>query len=160
MVWTREAARRTFRRMPIAFLTRKVTFSAAHRYHRPEWSDEENRRVFGACHNPYGHGHTYTLEVTVRGEVDPVTGFSVDLGALDALLEREVKRVLDHQHINHAVPEFAYGRLVPTTENLLVYLWPRLSAGLPEGATLHRLRLHEDPSFYVDYFGEQPESGV
>ena len=57
-----------------------------------------------------------------------MTGFSVDLGALDALLEREVKRVLDHQHINHAVPEFAYGRLVPTTENLLVYLWPRLSA--------------------------------
>ena len=137
----------------VAYLTRKVRFAAAHRYHRPEWSDEENRRVFGPCSNPHGHGHNYELEVTVKGEIDPVTGFSVHLGALDELLEREVKRTLDHQNLNHAVPEFAPGGQIPTTENILAYLWPRLEAGMPPGARLHRLRLHEDPTFYVDYFG-------
>lgn len=137
----------------IAFLTRKVRFAAAHRYYRPEWSEEENRRVFGPCSNPHGHGHNYELEVTVKGEIDPVTGFSVDLGALDELLEREVTRPLDHQSLNHAVPAFAPGGQIPTTENILAYLWPRLEAGMPPGVRLHRLRLHEDPTFYVDYFG-------
>jgi len=91
--------------------------------------------------------------VTVRGEIDPETGFSVDLGSLDALLEREVVDALDHRHLNHAIPEFAYGGLIPTTENILAWLWPRLEQGMPDGATLHRLRLHEDPTFFVDYFG-------
>jgi 6-pyruvoyltetrahydropterin/6-carboxytetrahydropterin synthase len=139
--------------MPDAFLTRKVQFSAAHRYYRPDWSDEENRRVFGACSNPHGHGHTYVLEVTVRGEVAPETGFSVDLGALDALLQVEITDRLDHQHLNHVIEEFAEGGNIPTSENILLHLWPRLVAGMPAGARLQRLRLHEDPSFYVDYFG-------
>jgi 6-pyruvoyltetrahydropterin/6-carboxytetrahydropterin synthase len=69
--------------MPFANLTRKVTFGAAHRYYRPEWSEQENRRVFGLCSNPQGHDHNYVLEVTVAGEVEGATGFSVDLGALD-----------------------------------------------------------------------------
>src|SRR5690606_25113846 len=86
--WTRVRAFRSLRGMRTAFLTRKVRFSAAHRYHRPEWSDDENRRVFGACNYPHGHGHNYLLEVTVRGEIDPETGISIDLSALDALLER------------------------------------------------------------------------
>jgi len=146
--------------MNIAYLTRAVRFAAAHRYHRPEWSDEENRRVFGACANPYGHGHTYTLEVTVRGEIDPVTGFSVDLAALDRILDEQVYRVFDHQHINHAIDEFAYGRLVPTSENILAYLWPRIADALPSGATLHRLRLYEDPTLFVDYFGGETEPRV
>ena len=137
----------------MAYLTRAVGFAAAHRYHRPEWSAEENRRVFGACNNDPGHGHNYRLEVTVCGEVDPVTGFSVDLAALDALLQREVVERLDHQHLNHAVEEFGYGRLVPTGENLLAYLWPRIRAGLPPGTTLHRLRLYEDRDLYVEYYG-------
>ena len=137
----------------LAFLTRKVRFAAAHRYHRPEWSEEENRRVFGPCSNPHGHGHNYELEVTVCGAIDPVTGFSVPLGALDELLEREVVRVLDHQNLNHAVAAFAPGGDIPTSENILAYLWPRLAAGLPPGVRLHRLRLHEDPTFFVDYYG-------
>lgn len=141
--------------MRIAYLTRSVRFSAAHRYHRPEWSEEENRRVFGACNNPHGHGHTYTLETTVRGAIDPETGFSVDLSALDRLLDEHVVRTFDHQHINHAVEAFAYGKMVPTSENLLVYLWPRLAAALPHGARLHRLRLYEDPMLFVDYFGDR-----
>ncbi|MBI4409553.1 MAG: 6-carboxytetrahydropterin synthase [Gemmatimonadetes bacterium] len=139
--------------MATASLTRRVRFAAAHRYHRPEWSEAENRRVFGACNNPPGHGHNYVLELTVRGVIDPATGFAAELEALDALLEREVVRVLDHQHINFAVPAFAEGGLVPTGENLLAYLWPRLAAGLPPGVTLQRLRLHEDETLYVDYFG-------
>lgn len=144
--------------MSTAFLTRSVRFAAAHRYHRPEWSDDENRRVFGACNNPHGHGHTYTLEATVRGEIDPRTGFSVDLGALDRVLDERVVRVLDHQHINHAIAEFGYGRLVPTSENIVAFLWPRIAEALPAGVQLHRLRLYEDPSLFVDYFGESAES--
>jgi 6-pyruvoyltetrahydropterin/6-carboxytetrahydropterin synthase len=139
--------------MGTAFLTRTVAFSAAHRYYRPEWSEQENRRTFGACANPHGHGHNYALDVTVCGAIDAETGFSVDLGVLDRLLEQEVLGRFDHQHINHAIPEFGEGELIPTSENLLAYLWPRLERGLPDGVRLYRLRLHEDARLFVDYFG-------
>ena len=89
------------------------------------------------------------------GEIDRQTGFSVDLSALDEVLKREVIDVFDHQHLNHAVPEFAEGAAIPTTENILAYCWPRISGGLPPGVRLQRLRLHEDPTFHVDYFGGQ-----
>ncbi|MDB4950379.1 MAG: hypothetical protein JWM27_3028 [Gemmatimonadetes bacterium] len=135
--------------MPQLTLTRRVRFSAAHRYFRPEWSEERNRAAFGPCANPHGHGHDYLLEVTVSAPVDPLTGFSVDLPALDAVLRREVLEPLDHQHLNHAVPEFASGGLVPTTENILLWIWPRLDGKLP-GARITRLRLHENPDFFVD----------
>jgi 6-pyruvoyltetrahydropterin/6-carboxytetrahydropterin synthase len=140
--------------MPRMQLTRRVRFSAAHRYHRPDWSDERNRAAFGPCANPHGHGHDYVLEVRVEGEVDGATGFSVDLGALDALLRAEVLEPLDHQHLNFAVPEFAPGGLIPTSENILLLLWRRLEGRMPAGARLLRLRLHENPDFYVDYAGE------
>lgn len=133
-------------------LTRKVRFSAAHRYHRPEWSDEQNRDAFGPCANPHGHGHDYLLEVTVAGEVDAVTGFSVDLAALDRVLREEVIEPLDHQHLNHVVPEFAPGGLIPTTENILLLLWDRIAPRLAP-ARLVRLRLHENRDFFVDYEG-------
>jgi 6-pyruvoyltetrahydropterin/6-carboxytetrahydropterin synthase len=142
--------------MPELLLTRRVRFSAAHRYHRPEWSEERNRAAFGPCANPHGHGHNYLLEVTVAGEVDAGTGFSVDLPALDELLRREVVQPLDHQHINHAVPEFAPGGLIPTTENLLLWIWPRI-AGKLGSARLVRLRLHENEEFFVDYAGPSAE---
>jgi 6-pyruvoyltetrahydropterin/6-carboxytetrahydropterin synthase len=139
--------------MPAMDLTRRVRFSAAHRYHRPEWSDARNREVFGACANPHGHGHDYALEATVRGEVDPVTGFSVDLAVLDRALREEVVEPLDHQHLNHVVPEFAAGGRVPTSENILLLLWDRLSARLAPGQ-LVRLRLYEGPDLFVDYTGD------
>ncbi len=142
-------------RMVTAYLTRRVGFSAAHRYYRPEWSEERNRQVFGSCANPHGHGHNYVLEATVQGEIAEDTGFSVDLTLLDEALSTEVER-LDHRHINHAVAEFREGGLVPTTENLLAYLWPRIATHLPEGARLHRLRLREDDRLWVDYFGGGP----
>lgn len=144
--------------MARARLTRKVRFAAGHRYHRPEWSDDENRQVFGVCANPVGHGHNYLLEVTVEGEIDPVTGFSVDLAALDRVLDERVRRPLDHQHLNHVVPEFAPGGAIPTSENILAYLWPRIARDLPAGAALLRLRIHEEDGFYVDYSGPEGAS--
>jgi 6-pyruvoyltetrahydropterin/6-carboxytetrahydropterin synthase len=142
--------------MDRAYLTRRIGFSAAHRYHRPEWSEAENRRVFGACANPVGHGHNYVLDVTIEGRIDPVTGFAVDLAVVDELLRREVHEPLDHQHLNHAVAAFGAGGSVPTTENILVWLWPRIAAALPAGSRLHRLRLAEEPGLYVDYYGGGP----
>jgi 6-pyruvoyltetrahydropterin/6-carboxytetrahydropterin synthase len=143
--------------MRTAYLTRRVTFAAAHRYWREDWPAERNRDVFGPCANPHGHGHSYALEATVAGKVDEETGFCVDLGLLDRVLSESVVRVLDHQHINHAVAEFGPGGVVPTTENLLAWAWPRIVAGLPDGVRLHRLRLREDEALYVDYFGSGEE---
>jgi 6-pyruvoyltetrahydropterin/6-carboxytetrahydropterin synthase len=136
----------------LTYLTRTVRFSAAHRYHRPEWSPERNREAFGACSNPHGHGHNYLLEVMVSGQPDLRTGFCTDLVALDRLLQEEVRDVLDHQHINHVVPEFGEGGQIPTTENLVVWIWARLAPRI-EQARLVRLRLREDADLFVDYYG-------
>jgi 6-pyruvoyltetrahydropterin/6-carboxytetrahydropterin synthase len=103
---------------PHASLTRRVTFAAAHRYRRPEWSDERNAQVFGACARPSYHGHSYVCHVTVRGPVDGETGFCVDLALLDRVLHDEVRERFDHRNLNVDVPEFADGALVPTGENL------------------------------------------
>src|SRR3954469_16752116 len=105
----------------MVYLPRKAEFSATHYYHNPQWSAEENQRVFGRCANLNGHGHNYTLEVTVAGEVDPVSGFVVDLKQLKEILEREVLRVYDHRNLNLEVPEFA--TRIPTTENIAVSIW-------------------------------------
>lgn len=144
--------------MSLAYLTRRATFAAAHRYWRSEWSEERNRRVFGACANPHGHGHSYVLEATVVGRIDEETGFCVDLPLLDRVIEEAVIRSLDHQHINHVVPEFGPGGLVPTTENLVAWAWSRLADRLPGGVRLHRLRLREDESLHVDYYGDRDEA--
>ena len=133
------------------YLTRKAEFSASHYYHNPEWTPEENQRVFGKCANLNGHGHNYTLEVTVAGEVDAVTGFVIDLTLLKNILNREVLDDFDHRHLNKEVPEFAHH--VPTSENLAVAIWKRLDAHL-HPARLHRVRLYEQPDLFVDYYGE------
>lgn len=142
--------------MRMAYLTRRVTFAAAHRYWRDDWSEDRNRTVFGACANPHGHGHNYALEATVEGAIADDTGFSVDLGVLDDVLRDAVVRPLDHQHINHAVAEFGPGARVPTTENLAVWAWDRIRERLPEGTRLHRVRVREDEDLYADYFGGEP----
>src|SRR5579875_1181020 len=117
----------------MVYLTRKCEFSASHYYYNPEFTEEENRRVFGKCANRNGHGHNYTLEVTVEGEVDPVSGFVVDLKELKEIMHREVVDVYDHRHLNLEVPEFA--RMIPTTENMAIAIWRRLE-GKIEGARL------------------------
>ena len=132
-------------------LTRKADFSAAHFYWNPDWTEEENVRVFGKCANRQGHGHNYTLEVTVAGEVDPVSGFVVDLKQLKDILEREVVSVYDHRHLNYEVPEFA--ATVPTTENIAIAIWRRLE-GKIEHAKLHRVRVYEMADLFADFYGE------
>ena len=136
----------------MVYLTRKCEFSAAHYYHNPEFSPEENQRIFGKCNNPNGHGHNYTLEVTVKGEVNPRSGFVVDLKELKNTMEREVLSALDHRHLNKEVPEFR--DRIPTTENLAIAIWERLHSKL-NVAKLHRVRVFETPDLFVDFYGEK-----
>ena len=135
----------------MVYLTRKAEFSASHYYHNPGLSPEENLRLFGKCNNPHGHGHNYTLEVTVKGKVDPRSGFVVDLKELKDILEREVLTAMDHRFLNKEVPEFLHA--IPTTENLAIAIWKRLCPKL-ERAELHRVRVYETPDLFADYYGE------
>ena len=140
-------------------LTRKAEFSSAHFYWNDTLSPEENQRIFGKCANRNGHGHNYTLEVTVAGEIDPVTGFVVDLKQLKDILEREVVSVYDHRHLNFEVPEFRTA--IPTTENIAIAIWRRLAGKIPN-AQLHRVRVFESPDLFADFYGEfgtQPVEG-
>jgi 6-pyruvoyltetrahydropterin/6-carboxytetrahydropterin synthase len=135
-------------------LTRRATFSASHYYWNEKWSPEKNQQVFGRCANRNGHGHNYTLEVTVAGEPDPVTGFVVDLKWLKDVMEREVLSAYDHRHLNLEVPEFATA--VPTTENIAIAAWKRLDPAVrgAGGATLSRVRVYETPEIFAEYRGE------
>src|SRR5450432_2203806 len=136
-------------RESMVYLTRKLEFSASHIYHNPAMSAEENKRVFGKCNNPNGHGHNYTLEVTVAGEPDPVTGMVLDLKDLKELLEREVMDRMDHRHLNLEVPELQ-GK-IPTCENVARVIWDLLEPKIKQGA-LHRVRLYESDDLFADCF--------
>lgn len=125
-------------------LERRYRFSASHRYYREEWPWAENWARFGKCANAPGHGHNYRLVITVAGTVDPITGFLVDLPALDALVRDRVLEVLDHQHLNAAIPEFGPGGRIPSSENLVVWVHGRLADGLPGEAELLAIRIEED----------------
>lgn len=138
--------------MSRALLTRAVEFPAGHRYHRPEWSEEENRRRFGKCARSPGHGHNYRCEVTVEGPVDPETGMVMDLGELDAALAEEVTGPMDHAFLND-LPDFSGDRRVPTTENIARVVWERLAPRLPDGCRLARVRVREDRDLWSDYTG-------
>jgi 6-pyruvoyltetrahydropterin/6-carboxytetrahydropterin synthase len=137
------------------FLTRRATFSASHYYWNEAWPREKNEEVFGRCANRNGHGHNYTLEVTVAGEPDPVTGFVVDLKWLKAVMEREVLSAYDHKHLNLDAPEFAHA--VPTTENIAIAVWKRMEAAVTAegGAKLSRIRVYETPEIFAEYRGGQ-----
>ena len=135
----------------MVYLTRKAEFSASHYYNNPEFTPEENKRIFGKCNNPHGHGHNYTLEVTVKGEIDPRSGFVVDLKELKEIMNREVIEIVDHRYLNREVAEFK--DLIPTTENLAVTIWKWLNPRL-NVARLHRIRVYETPDLFADYYGE------
>jgi 6-pyruvoyltetrahydropterin/6-carboxytetrahydropterin synthase len=139
----------------MVFLTRRATFSASHYYWNGGWSAEKNERVFGRCANRNGHGHNYTLEVTVAGEPDAVTGFVVDLKWLKDVMERKVLAAYDHRHLNLEVAEFAQGRLIPTTENIAIAAWRRLEPAVKAGggAQLSRVRVYETPEIFAEYRG-------
>ena len=140
--------------MSRASLSRVVTFAAAHRYRRPEWSDEKNEQVFGLCARESYHGHSYVCEVTVAGDIDPITGFIADLGELDRILADEVKNRFDHRNINIDVPEFADGKLVPSGENLARFIYDRVSARLPQNTIIESVRIAEDRTLSATYRGE------
>ncbi len=129
----------------MVYLTRKAEFSASHYYHNPDFTPEENRRLFGKCNNPNGHGHNYMLEVTVKGEVDPRSGFVVDLKRLKEIMNREVLDAMDHRFLNKEVPEFF--TQIPTTENLAVAVWQRLESKLAIRALASSPRLRNTRPF-------------
>lgn len=128
---------------PVVALTRVYTFSAAHRLYNPQLSEEQNRALYGKCANPYGHGHDYRLEITVKGVPDPITGMVFSLSDLDAVVETEVLRHLDHKFLNEEVPPF--DRIVPTSENIVAFVVERLKPHLQGKARLAAVRLWETP---------------
>lgn len=134
-------------------LTRKAEFSASHICSNSALSDVENARLYGAAANPNGHGHNYVVEVTVEGETDPVTGMVFDLRELKEILNHEVIEPMDHRFLNREVAPF--DRVVPTTENVAIEIWRRLSPQIARpNARLKNVRLWETPDLYVDYGGE------
>lgn len=130
--------------MPRVQLIRRVRFAAAHRYRRPDWPDQRNTEVFGLCARPNFHGHTYTCSVTVEGPVDPETGMITDLGLLDSVLREQVMARFDHRNINLDVPEFAEGLLVPTGENLALFIMERVQSALGTAIRVKRVQVDED----------------
>ena len=134
--------------MPTLTVTRLVRFNAGHRVHNPSLSDAENARLFGKCNNPNGHGHNYTLEVSVTGTPDPVTGYVVDLGEVRRIVETAYVDLVDHKSFNHDVPFMR--DINPTTENIVVACWRQLEPAL-RPRRLSRLRLWETENNYVEY---------
>ncbi len=135
----------------MVYITRRVTFSAAHRLYNPQWSEEQNWAVFDKCANPNGHGHNYVLEVTVAGVPDPETGYVLDLKLLARVLEEEILSKVDHKHLNYDV-DFLQG-INPTVENLAIAFWNILQNKLPAG-TLYAVRVYESDNNYAEYRGE------
>ncbi len=134
------------------YITRKEHFNAAHRLFKPEFSDEKNLEVFGKCSNPNWHGHNYELFVTVKGEVNPDTGFLINLKELSGIINRYVIDKLDHKNVNLEV-DFMSGRLA-STENLAIAIWEQLEAPVREaGARLHCIKLYETERNFVEYYG-------
>jgi len=134
-----------------ASLTRRVTFAAAHRYRRPDWSNERNEQTFGLCARESFHGHSYVCDVTVSGAIDPETGMIVDLGLLDRVLASEVRERFDHRNINLDVPEFADGRVIPTGEELARFIFRRVQAGLGSATRVVRVTVAEDATLSASY---------
>lgn len=141
--------------MAKASLTRQVSFAAAHRYRRPEWSNEQNEEVFGLCSRESYHGHTYICEVTVTGEIDPLTGFVADLGELDRILQVEVRERFDHRNINVDIPDFADGKLIPSGENIARFVFERVKSKLPNTVTVASVKIAEDRTLSATYSGEE-----
>jgi 6-pyruvoyltetrahydropterin/6-carboxytetrahydropterin synthase len=135
------------------YITRKEHFNAAHKLFNPAWSEEQNTAVFGKCANKNWHGHNYELFVTVKGNINPDTGFVVNLKDLSTLIRTDVTEVLDHKNLNMDVKGMP---VMPSTENVSVFIWNILAPKIKEmGAALHCIKLYETDSNYVEYFGEE-----
>ena len=147
----RPAARAPRVQRGTVFITRQVHFNSAHRLYNPTKSLKWNQQQYGLCTNPHWHGHNYVLEVTVRGEPDPATGYILDLGELKKILHVAVVDRCDHRNLNTDVP-FLRG-IIPTTENLVIAFWHQIAPHLPPAAKLHGVRLYETPRNFADFFG-------
>jgi 6-pyruvoyltetrahydropterin/6-carboxytetrahydropterin synthase len=139
--------------VPRALLTRRVAFTALHRYRLPQWDDEHNQLVFGACAKQDFHEHTYTCDVTVGGQIDHTTGFVVDLEDLDDVIRDVVIARFDKRNINLDVPEFEEGRLVPSGENLARFIFERIEEALGDRGTVVQIRVAEDETLWATYNG-------
>ena len=139
--------------MKTVYLTRRERFNAAHKMWNPNWSDEKNKEIFGKCANPNWHGHNYELFVTVKGQVDPQTGYLVDLKKVSKIIQSNIIEILDHKNLNLDVP-FLKDKLC-STENLSIEIWGQLKNDINLlGCKLHAIKLHETENNYVEYFGE------
>ena len=130
---------------------RKAHFNAAHRLYNPSWSDSKNSEIFGKCNNPNYHGHNYDLIVKVSGEIDPETGYLIDLKILKDIIKKEVEEPFDHKNLNLDVEEFK--TLNPTAENIAVVIWNRLRKQLDKKFELS-VRLYETERNFVEYEGK------
>jgi 6-pyruvoyltetrahydropterin/6-carboxytetrahydropterin synthase len=138
----------------MVYVSRKEHFNAAHRLYNPDWSEEQNRAVFGPCANPNGHGHNFELIVTVKGTPDPDTGFVIDMKVLGGIVKREIIDEVDHRNLNLDV-SFMQGKRA-SCEVFVVEIWKRLQPAIAavSPARLHSLKLYETPKNFVEYFGE------
>lgn len=132
-------------------VSRRAHFNAAHRLYRPDWSDERNDAVFGKCNNPNFHGHNYDLTVSVTGEIDPQTGYVIDIKILRDIINDEVEVPFDHKNLNLDVPDFA--DLNPTAENIAVVIWNRIRKRIDNDKDLEVV-LYETPRNFVTYKGD------
>lgn len=128
-------------------VSRKAHFNAAHRLHNPHWSDEKNSNVFGLCNNPNYHGHNYDLIVSVKGELDPDTGYVIDTKILKDLIKVHVEEPFDHKNLNLDTAEFA--NLNPTAENIAMVIWNKMRAALPDALDL-KITLYETERNFVE----------
>lgn len=133
------------------YLTRRETFSASHRLHNPDLSDEENLKIYGKCSNPNGHGHNYILEIVVAGEIDPKTGYVIDLKKLKTIILENVVNKVDHKNLNMDV-DFMKG-IIPTTENLAIAVWKELKNKISP-ASLYAVKIKETENNFIEYRGE------
>jgi 6-pyruvoyltetrahydropterin/6-carboxytetrahydropterin synthase len=136
--------------MSKTYVTRRMTFSAGHRLHNDALSAEENKRIFGKCNNPNGHGHNFTVEVTVAGEIDARTGMVYNLRDLKKIMEEVIENGLDHKNLNLDVPELK--GVIPTAENLAAAIWRMLAGRLPPGL-LQEVKLVETENNFVSFRG-------
>lgn len=135
----------------MVYVTRREVFSASHRLTNPELTEKENDEIFDKCNNPYGHGHNYTLEVVVAGEINPKTGYVIDLKKLKKIVRKNVISKVDHRHFNFEV-EFMKG-IIPTSENITIGIWNVLVDKINEGR-LYSVKLYETENNYIEYKGE------
>lgn len=135
----------------MVYVTRKAMFSAAHRLFNPSFTDEKNVMLFDKCNNVAGHGHNYVIEVTIKGQPDPATGYVIELKQLKAIIDDRIINLVDHKHLNVDV-DFLQG-LNPTVENLCIAFWMRLEGQLPSGS-LHRIRVWESDANVAEYTGQ------